>query len=149
MGLLSIIVGLVLVGVVADVLVENDIATAATQSFQFAGTTQHLSMPVLVAIAFLIGALALGLILVGIRSMRRGRRKMLKQRIRTLEDENDRLHAQRNLQRIVRVPESETVAQTPAAAAPVQAQAPAQEPAPAPAPTRSPEAPSDEPASKW
>jgi hypothetical protein len=136
---------LVLVGVVADVLVENDIATAATQSFQVAGTTQHLSMPVLVAIAFVIGALALGLILAGIRSMRRGRRKMLKQRIRTLEDENDRLHAQRNLQRIVRVPESDTIVETPAAAtAPA---APARAPAPAPAP--SPETSSDEPVSKW
>lgn len=146
MGLLSIIVGLALAGVLADVLVENDIATAATQSFEIAGTTQHLSMPVLVAIAFAMGALALGLILAGIRSMRRGRRKMLKQRIRTLEDENDRLHAQRNLQRIVRVPESETVVEASAAA---PSSAPSSTPAPKPSPAPPPETTSDEPASKW
>lgn len=135
MGLLSILLGLVLAGVLADFLIENDIATAATQSFQIAGTTQRLSTPVLVAIAFVLGAVALGLILAGIRSMRRGRRKMLKQRIRTLEDENARLHAQRNLQRIVRIPESEPVAD-----------AAAEQPAPTP-PAQEPSA--DQPASNW
>jgi uncharacterized membrane protein YciS (DUF1049 family) len=142
MGSLSILIGLVLLGVVVDFAIENDIATAATQSFEIAGTTQQLSTPVLVAIAFVLGALALALILMGIRSMRRGRRKMLKQRIRTLEDENARLHAQRNLQRIVRIPESEPVVDatsTPAAT---------QTPTPAP-PPRSPEPSKDEPAPKW
>jgi uncharacterized membrane protein YciS (DUF1049 family) len=142
MGSLSILIGLVLLGVVVDFAIENDIATAATQSFEIAGTTQQLSTPVLVAIAFVLGALALALILMGIRSMRRGRRKMLKQRIRTLEDENARLHAQRNLQRIVRIPESESVVDatsTPPAT---------QTPAPAP-PPRSPEPSKDEPAPKW
>jgi hypothetical protein len=140
MGLLSILVGIALLGVVADFLIENDVATAATQSFEIAGTSQHLSTPVLVAVAFVLGALALGLILMGIRSVRRGRRKMLKQRIRTLEDENARLHAQRNLQRIVRIPDSEPVAET---TAPPPAATP---PAPQPA-SREPS--KDEPASKW
>jgi len=150
MGLLSIVVGLALVGVLADILIENDVATAAEQSFVFAGTTQRLSMPVLVAIAFVMGAVAIGLILAGIRSLRRGRRKMLKQRIRTLEDENDRLHAQRNLQRIVRVPESEPVVDAGPAPTPSQSPAPTPTPSesPAPAPASSPEA-SDERASKW
>ena len=139
MGVLSILVGVALMGVLADFLIENDVATAATQSFEIAGTTQHLSTPVLVAISFVMGASALALILAGIRSMRRGRRKMLKQRIRTLEDENARLHAQRNLQRIVRIPESEPVAET-------TATPPA---APAPEAPRSPEPSKDEPASKW
>jgi K+-sensing histidine kinase KdpD len=145
MGIISIIVGLALVGVLADVLVENDIATAATQSFQVAGTTEHLSMPVLIAIAFVMGAVALGLILAGIRSMRRRQRKMLKQRITALQDENARLHAQRNLQRIVRIPESEPV---------VEAQAqPAQSPPSAPPPPpASPPPPQPAPggtSSKW
>ena len=158
MGLLSILLGVALMGVLADVLIENDVATTATQSFQVAGTTQELSMPVLIAIAFVMGALAIGLILAGIRSMRRGRRRMLKQRVRTLEDENARLHAQRNLQRIVRIPESEpavdanrTQTQT-QTQAPAQAQAQAQpsippSPAPAPAPPRDPS--SGESSSKW
>jgi K+-sensing histidine kinase KdpD len=136
MGLLSIVVGLALMGAVADFVIENDIATAATQSFQIAGTTQQLSLPVLVAAAFALGALALGLILLGVRSMRRGRRRTLQQRIRTLEDENARLHAQRNLQRIVRIPESEPVAEANAATT-----------APPPPPTPAPEA--QPPASKW
>jgi hypothetical protein len=133
-------------GVLADVLIENDVATAATQSFQVAGTTQELSMPVLIAIAFVMGAVAIGLILAGIRSMRRGRRRMLKQRVRTLEDENARLHAQRNLQRIVRIPESEPAGDANRA----QAQAPippSPTPAPAPAPPKDP--PSGESVSKW
>ena len=102
-------------------------------------------MPVLIAIAFAMGALALGLILAGIRSMRRGRRKMLKQRIRTLEDENARLHAQRNLQRIVRIPESEPAVDANRAQAQAPAQAPSQPPAPAPPKDPS----SGESASKW
>jgi K+-sensing histidine kinase KdpD len=146
MGLLSILLGVALMGVLADVLVENDVATAATQSFQVAGTTQDLSMPVLIAIAFVMGALAIGLILAGIRSMRRGRRRMLKQRIRTLEDENARLHTQRNLQRIVRIPESEPAVDANRA----QAQAPVP---PSPAPAKAPAPPKDpssgESASKW
>jgi len=129
MGLLWIVLGLALTGVLADILIENDVATAAEQSFLFLGTTQDLSMPVLVAIAFAMGALALGFILAGIRSLRRGRRRMLKQRIRTLEDENARLHTQRNLQRIVHIPESEPAA---------EATPPAQ-----------PASSSEEPASKW
>jgi K+-sensing histidine kinase KdpD len=142
MGLLSILLGVALMGVLTDVLIENDVATAATQSFQVAGTTQELSMPVLIAIAFVMGALAIGLVLAGIRSMRRGRRRMLKQRVRTLEDENARLHAQRNLQRIVRIPESEPAVDANRA----QAQAPVP-PSPAPAPPKDP--PSNESASKW
>jgi hypothetical protein len=135
MGLLSIVLGLALMGVLADILVENDIATAAEQSFLFAGTTQHLSMPVLVAIAFVMGAVAIGLILAGIRSLRRGRRKMLKQRIRALEDENARLHTQRNLQKVVRIPEAE------------REWAPEKAPTPPPEPSAEPS--SDEPAKKW
>ena len=144
MGLLSILLGVALMGVLADVLIENDVATAATQSFQIAGTTQELSMPVLIAIAFVTGALAIGLILAGIRSMRRGRRRMLKQRVRTLEDENARLHAQRNLQRIVRIPESEPAVDANRGQAQAQAPVP---PSPAPAPPKDPS--SGESASKW
>jgi uncharacterized membrane protein YciS (DUF1049 family) len=138
MGLLAIVLGLALMGVLADILIENDIATAAEQSFLAAGTTQHLSMPVLVAIAFAMGAIAIGLILAGVRSLRRGRRRMLKQRIRTLEDENARLHTQRNLQQIVHIPEAEREwAPDTATTAPPETTA------------TPPEQSSDEPASKW
>jgi uncharacterized membrane protein YciS (DUF1049 family) len=139
MGLLAIVLGLALMGVLADILIENDIATAAEQSFLVAGTTQRLSMPVLVAIAFAMGAVAIGLILAGIRSLRRGRRRMLKQRIRTLEDENARLHTQRNLQQIVHIPEAERewAPDTATTTAPPETTA------------TPPEQSSDEPASKW
>lgn len=136
MGVLSIVLGLALAGVVADFVIENDIATAATQQFEIAGTTQELSTPVLVAIAFVLGALAVALILMGIRSMRRGRRKTLQQRIRALQDENARLHSQRHLQRIVRVPESEPIVE--------DTGSPTEQP-----PVTAPEAQSDQPASKW
>jgi membrane protein implicated in regulation of membrane protease activity len=138
MGLLSILLGLALAGALADILVENHIATAAEQSVVVAGTTQQLSMPVLVAIAFGVGALALALVLLGIRRMRRGSRKKLHQRIQNLEDENARLHAQRNLQKIVRVPEAEPVHEIPEAPT-----------APAAPPRASGTSGSDETASKW
>jgi hypothetical protein len=125
MGLLSILLGLVLAGALADFLVENHIATAAEQSVVVAGTTQQLSMPVLVAIAFGVGALALALVLLGIRRMRRGSRKKLHQRIQNLEDENARLQAEP----VHEIPEAPT--------------------APAAPPRASGTSESDETASKW
>jgi hypothetical protein len=153
-GLLSILAGLLLAGVLADYLVENDIATAATQPFVLFGMTWHLSTPVLVAIAFGLGLFAVLLVLAGIRRMRRGRRKTLQQRVSRLEDENARLHTQRNLQRIVRVPEAAPEEPQPAAQQaadePVAAAEPAAKPEP-PVPTRDRPAttPSDEPVSNW
>ena len=110
MGVLSIILGLALMGVVVDVVVENDVSSAIQQPLTVAGTTQHVSPPVLAAIAFAAGAFAVVLIVLGIRRLRHAGRKQLQERIRTLQDENARLHTQRNLQNIVRVPEAEPVA---------------------------------------
>jgi hypothetical protein len=136
MGVLSIVAGILLLGALADYLIENDVAAAASQSVEIAGTTQRLSTPVLVAIAFVLGALALGLILIGIRSFRRGRRKTLQQRLRSLEDENARLHTQRNLQRVIRIPESPTDAPAPGEDAPGE---PRHEAMAAPSPPQAPE----------
>ena len=121
MGVLSIVLGLVLMGVVVDVVVENDVSSAIQQPLTVAGTMQHVSPPVLAAIAFAAGAFAVVLIVLGIRRLRHAGRTQLQERIRTLQDENARLHTQRNLQNIIRVPEAEPVASEhpePAAAEP-------------------------------
>jgi hypothetical protein len=109
-GVLSIILGLVLMGAVVDVVVENDVTTAVQQPLTVAGTTQQVSPPVLAAIAFATGAFAVVLIVLGIRRLRHAGRAHLQERIRTLQDENARLHTQRNLENIVRVPDAEPVA---------------------------------------
>lgn len=142
MGVLSIVLGLAVLGVLADVIVENDVATAAHEPLTVIGTTQSVSVPVIAIIAFAAGAFAVVLIVLGIRRLRHASRKHLQERIRTLQDENARLHTQRNLQNIVRVPEADPIAAPP----------PAEEPraettlAPSAPPT---EARPDQPASKW
>jgi hypothetical protein len=147
-GVLSIILGLALLGVLADVVVENDVMTAAREPLTFAGTTQSVSAPVIAIIAFAAGAFAVVLIVLGIRRLRHAGRKQLEERLRTLQDENARLHTQRNLQNIVRIPEAEPepapTAQAPST--PPTAQAPSTPPT---TPTTSAEARPDQPASKW
>lgn len=144
MGVLSIILGLALLGVLADVAVENDVMNAARESLTLAGTTQSVSAPAIAIIAFAAGAFAVVLIVLGIRRLRHAGRKQLEARLLTLQDENARLHTQRNLQNIVRVPEAEPAptADAPGAPAPT-AEAPAA-PATPIAETRP-----DQPASKW
>jgi len=107
MGVLSIILGLALLGVLADVIVENDLMNAAREPLTIVGSTQSVSAPVVAIIAFAAGAFAVVLIVLGIRRLRHAGRKQLQERIRTLQDENARLHTQRNLQNIVRIPEAE------------------------------------------
>jgi hypothetical protein len=141
-GVLSIVLGLAVLGVLADVIVENDVATAAHEPLTVIGTTQSVSVPVIAIIAFAAGAFAVVLIVLGIRRLRHASRKHLQERIRTLQDENARLHTQRNLQNIVRVPEAEPIAAPPPAEEP-RAQT---TPAPSAPPT---EARPDQPASKW
>jgi hypothetical protein len=104
-GVLLILLGCVLMGAVVDVVVENDVTSAIQQPLTVAGTTQHVSPPVLAAIAFAAGAFAVVLIVLGIRRLRHAGRRELEERIRALQDENAHLHTQRNLQNIVRVPE--------------------------------------------
>ena len=107
MGVLLILLGLLVTGLVADFLIENNVATAATEPVTMFGSPGSLSMPVAVAIAFTLGAVAVLVIVAGVRHLRRDRRVTLEQRVRRLETENDRLIAQRNLQHIVRVPEAD------------------------------------------
>ena len=109
MGVLLILLGIATAGVLADFLIENDVATAATQSFSLFGTTIDLSVPALVAIAFGLGVLAVLLIFAGVRRSRRARRHLLQQRIEDLQDQNARLATKRNLEAVIRVPESEPV----------------------------------------
>jgi len=153
-GVLSIILGLALLGVLADVVVENDLATAVHEPLTIAGTTQSISAPMIAIIAFAAGAFAVVLIVLGIRRLRHAGRKQLQERIGTLQDENARLHTQRNLQNIVRVPEAEPapapVTDAPKmenSAPPPADAAPEQEPASAPTPTT--ETQPDQRATKW
>jgi hypothetical protein len=142
---LSIILGLALLGVLADVIVENDLTSAAHEPLTVVGTTQSVSAPVIAIIAFAAGAFAVVLIVLGIRRLRHAGRTQLQERIRTLQDENARLHTQRNLQNLVRIPEAEPVEETPRVD-----EARAESPAPA-TPTSGPatETRPDQPASKW
>ena len=109
MGVLLILLGIATAGVLADFLIENDVATAATQSFSLFGTTIELSVPALVAIAFGLGVLTVLLIFAGVRRSRRARRQLLQQRIEDLQDQNARLATKRNLEAVIRVPESEPI----------------------------------------
>ena len=110
MALLLILFGVLLAGALADFLYENDIATAATQPVTFLGQTFNLSTPVIAAIAFGLGALAVLLVVAGIRRIRRKRRRRLEDRIAQLEDENARLATRKNLPNVIRIPDSEPVA---------------------------------------
>jgi class 3 adenylate cyclase len=102
-----ILLGIALAGVLADFVIENDVATAATQPFALFGTTIELSTPALVAIAFGLGLLATLLVFAGVRRLRRGRRRLLQQRIEDLKDQNARLAVKRNLETVIRVPNAE------------------------------------------
>jgi len=154
-GVLSIILGLALLGVLADVAVENDLATAVHEPLTIAGTTQSISAPMIAIIAFAAGAFAVVLIVLGIRRLRHAGRKQLQERIRTLQDENARLHTQRNLQNIVRIPEAAPepapvadVTTMDAPSPPVQIQpTTTQEPPPGQTPPT--ETMPDQPATKW
>jgi len=145
-GVLSIILGLALLGVLADVVVENDLMTAVHEPLTIVGTTQSVSGPVIAIIAFAAGAFAVVLIVLGIRRLRHAGRKQLQERIRTLQDENARLHTQRNLQNIVRIPDAEPEPErAPAPTEPNAVDAPASQTQPQPATETHP----DQPASKW
>jgi pyruvate/2-oxoglutarate dehydrogenase complex dihydrolipoamide acyltransferase (E2) component len=152
-GVLSIILGLALFGVLADVVVENDLATTVHEPLTIVGTTQSISAPVIAIIAFAAGAFAVVLIVLGIRRLRHAGRKQLQERIRTLQDENARLHTQRNLQNIVRIPDAEPApapeaAKVESSSPPVPAE-PTTAPSPAPAQPPTTDTRPDQPATKW
>jgi hypothetical protein len=141
MGVLLILLGLLVAGVVVDVAVENQIATAATQQLTFLGVTVDVSAPMLAVLSFALGALAVLLIAAGIGRFRRARRMTMRDRLNRLEEENARLATQRNLPNVVRIPEAE----------PEMQPAPATQAAPAgsaPPPPSTPEPPASQPGSQ-
>jgi membrane protein implicated in regulation of membrane protease activity len=101
MGVLLILLGVVLAGALVDFLIENDVATAAGQPMAIAGTSLTVSTPILALIAFALGALAVLLIVAGIRTFSRAHRRTLRDRMARLEDENARLVTQQNLQNVM------------------------------------------------
>jgi len=152
---LSIILGLALLGVLADVIVENNLTVAAHEPLTIVGTTQSLSAPVIAIIAFAAGAFAVVLIVLGIRRLRHAGRKQLQERIRSLQDENARLHTQRHLEKIVRIPEAEhepaptpTTTSDASATVPRPEQPPSTQTRPAQSTLAADPLP-DQPASKW
>jgi len=133
--------------------VSEDEFVPVCEPLTFAGTTQSVSAPVIAIIAFAAGAFAVVLIVLGIRRLRHAGRKQLRERISTLQDENARLHTQRNLQNIVRIPEAapEPATAEPSAA-PTTSEGSAPEGSPpetSPAETPKAETRPDQPASQW
>jgi hypothetical protein len=157
MALLLIVFGVLVAGGLADFLYENDIATAATQPVTVAGTTVNLSTPVIAAIAFGMGVLAVLLIAAGIRRMRGKRRRNLEARIAQLEDENARLATKKNLPNVIKIPDSDAVVWSSDTPAPAPAATQAAPPPPSstpPPPTSTqmsamPEAPGSSPSTRW
>ena len=125
MGVLLILLGIAMFGVLADFLIENDVATAATQPFALFDTTIELSTPVLVAIAFGLGVLAMLLVFAGVRRLRRRRRRSLQQQIEDLKDQNERLTVKRNLETVIRVPDAEPAEPPPPPVASIEEDKPA------------------------
>jgi hypothetical protein len=99
MGVLLIVLGLAGAGVVADYLVENHVATAQSEPFTLFGATFNIPRPELVLAAFVIGALAVLFVILGVGLFRGswGRRRALKRRVADLERENTKLISQRRL----------------------------------------------------
>lgn len=125
MGVLLILLGIALAGVLVDFAIENDVATAATQPFALFGTTIELSTPALVAIAFGLGVVAMLLVFGGVRRLRRGRRRLLQQRIEDLKDQNERLTVKRNLETVIPIPDAEPAEPPPPPVAVVEEDKPA------------------------
>jgi len=99
MGIVLILLGLVAAGVVADFLVENDLATAPDQSVALFGGSFRLSTPEVVLGAAVLGALSVLLLILGVGFLRGswGRRRALKRRVAVLEEENALHRARENL----------------------------------------------------
>jgi len=87
----------------------------------------------------IIGVLAVLLVIAGVRRSRRGRRRLMQQRIEDLRDQNARLATQRNLEAVIHIPEAEPVD---------VAEVPESDDVALPPPPASVSA-KDEPASKW
>ena len=90
MGILLMILGLASAGLVADFVLENDLASAPVESFTIFGSSFRASVPALVLGAFVAGALMLMLMKAGmtLARQRRTRRRDIKRRVADLEREN-------------------------------------------------------------
>jgi hypothetical protein len=128
MGLLLIFLGLLTAGVVADFIAENDLLSAPNQTIVLFGTNITVSGAAVVVGAFLAGALALLLFVIGIGLLRGswGRRRALKKRIADLEWQNTELRSRERLQEVVEATHAHHVVELP-------------EPEPEPAPEPQPE----------
>jgi hypothetical protein len=124
MGVLTIFLGLAIGGVVADYIVENDLLTAPNQPITLFGTSFTVSGAGVVVGAFIAGALAVLLLVIGVGFLRGswGRRRTMKARIAQLEWENTELRARERLGEVVQaehgrhvttLPESEEIELTP------------------------------------
>jgi len=98
MWILLILLGLIAAGVVADFLVENDLATAPHQTVALFGGSFRLSTPEVVLGAAVLGALSVLLVILGVGFLRGswGRRRALKRRLSDLEQENAAHRAREN-----------------------------------------------------
>ena len=107
MGVLLILLGLIAAGVVADFLVENDLATAPDQAAGLFGGSFRLSTPEMVLGAAVPEPSAL-LMIIGVGFLRGswGRRRALKRRLADLEQENASHRARENLAAAVVTPPS-------------------------------------------
>ena len=115
MGILLILIGLVAGGVVADFLVENDLATAPDQTVALFGGSFRLSTPEVVLGGAVLGALSVLLVIVGVGFLRGswGRRRALKRRLAMLEQENASHRARENrAAAVVTLPSEESQAVT-------------------------------------
>lgn len=92
----------------ADFLVENDLATAPDQAVGLFGGSFRLSTPEVVLGAAVLGALSVLLVILGVGFLRGswGRRRALKRRLANLEQENASHRARENLAAAVVTPPS-------------------------------------------
>jgi hypothetical protein len=128
MGLLLIFLGLLTAGVVADYISENNLLDAPNQTVMLFGMKITVSGVAPTVAAFLAGALALLLLVVGVGFLRGswGRRRNLKRRIADLEQQNTELRSRERLQEVVEATHSRHLVEIPDSETP-------EEPEPTPA----------------
>jgi hypothetical protein len=103
MGVLLILLGLGSAGLLAGFIAENDLISAPTQSFTMFGQNIDLSLSTMLISAFVMGALTVVLLVVGIGLLRGswGRRRALKHRVADLEQQNTELRSRERLTEVV------------------------------------------------
>ncbi len=99
MGALLIVLGLAGAAVVADFVVENDLATAPAQTVALFGGSFRFSMPEAVLGAAVLSALSVFLVIIGLGLLGGtwGRRRALKRQVADLRRENAALQAKLDL----------------------------------------------------